>query len=90
MMFRTPIAMFGASMHVTGEQLGQLSGIAAVLRFPLPELEDGQDDDSDEVRDVNVNVGTVPIASELPIGCYIVMSSTHGLVCCLLSNRIHS
>ena len=36
-------------MHVTGEQLGQLSGIAAVLRFPLPEMED-DDDDSDEVR----------------------------------------
>ncbi|CAM9146336.1 unnamed protein product [Ascophyllum nodosum] len=36
-----------SSMHVTGEQLGQLSGIAAVLRFPLPEMED-DDDDSDE------------------------------------------
>lgn len=34
-------------MHVTGEQLGHLTGIAAVLRFPLPEIED--DDDSDEV-----------------------------------------
>lgn len=36
-----------SSMHVTGEQLGHLTGIAAVLRFPLPEIED--DDDSDEV-----------------------------------------
>lgn len=27
-------------MHVSGEQLNQLSGIAAILRFPLPELED--------------------------------------------------
>jgi hypothetical protein len=25
-----------------GEQLNQLSGIAAVLRFPLPELEDAE------------------------------------------------
>lgn len=29
-----------SSMHVSGEQLNQLSGIAAILRFPLPELED--------------------------------------------------
>ncbi|KAK9692174.1 hypothetical protein RND81_09G245900 [Saponaria officinalis] len=29
-----------SSMHVSGEQLGQLTGIAAVLRFPLPDLED--------------------------------------------------
>lgn len=35
-------------MHVTGEQLGQLTGIAAVLRFPLPEMEE-YDESSDEV-----------------------------------------
>ncbi|PKA61741.1 hypothetical protein AXF42_Ash008571 [Apostasia shenzhenica] len=29
-----------SSMHVSGEQLAQLSGIAAILRFPLPDLED--------------------------------------------------
>jgi len=29
-----------SSMHVSGEQLSQLTGIAAILRFPLPELED--------------------------------------------------
>ncbi|KAH9603631.1 hypothetical protein KSS87_012446, partial [Heliosperma pusillum] len=29
-----------SSMHVSGEQLAQLTGIAAVLRFPLPDLED--------------------------------------------------
>ncbi len=29
-----------SSMHVSGEQLGQLTGIAAILRFPLPDLED--------------------------------------------------
>lgn len=38
-----------SSMHVTGNQLGQLTGIAAVLRFPLPELA-VEDDDSDEVN----------------------------------------
>ncbi|CAH9065497.1 unnamed protein product [Cuscuta epithymum] len=29
-----------SSMHVSGEQLTQLSGIAAILRFPLPDLDD--------------------------------------------------
>mmetsp|Transcript_71087 Transcript_71087/g.224785 ORF Transcript_71087/g.224785 Transcript_71087/m.224785 type:complete len:379 (+) Transcript_71087:403-1539(+) len=29
-----------SAMHVSGEQLGQLTGVAAILRFPLPDLED--------------------------------------------------
>lgn len=29
-----------SSMHVSGEQLQQMSGIAALLRFPLPDIED--------------------------------------------------
>ncbi|KAK1414912.1 hypothetical protein QVD17_30675 [Tagetes erecta] len=29
-----------SSMHVSGEQLTQLTGIAAILRFPLPDLDD--------------------------------------------------
>ncbi|CAO1363939.1 unnamed protein product [Diamesa tonsa] len=37
-----------SSMHVSGEQLAQLTGVAAILRFPMPELEDSDnDDDSD-------------------------------------------
>ena len=32
-----------AGMHVSGEQLNQLTGVAAVLRFPLPDLEDQED-----------------------------------------------
>ena len=45
-----------SAMHVTGERLNQFSGVAAILRFPLPEEEaaDGEqkveesDDDSDD------------------------------------------
>lgn len=29
-----------SSAHVSGEQLGQISGVAAILRFPLPEPDD--------------------------------------------------
>ena len=40
-----------SSLHVSGEQLAQVSGIAAVLRFPMPEevvvAEDAADSDSD-------------------------------------------
>mmetsp|Transcript_7038 Transcript_7038/g.21438 ORF Transcript_7038/g.21438 Transcript_7038/m.21438 type:complete len:394 (-) Transcript_7038:513-1694(-) len=34
-----------SAMHVTGEQLGEMTGIAAMLRFPLPELFDMEFDD---------------------------------------------
>ncbi len=33
-------ALILSGAHVSGEQLDQLSGIAAILRFPLPDLED--------------------------------------------------
>ena len=33
-------ALIFSGAHVSGEQLDQLSGIAAILRFPLPDLED--------------------------------------------------
>lgn len=35
-----------SSLHVSGEQLQQLSGVAAILRFPMPEIED-EDEESD-------------------------------------------
>lgn len=34
-----------SSMHISGEQLSQLTGIAAILRFPMPELEEDSDDE---------------------------------------------
>lgn len=32
-------------------ELAQLSGIAAILRFPMPELEDENEDDGDDDDD---------------------------------------
>lgn len=40
-----------SSLHVSGEQLEQLTGIAAILRFPMPELEDESDGDESEEDD---------------------------------------
>jgi protein pelota len=44
-----------SSLHVSGTQLQQVSGVAAILRFPLPDLadleEDGDDDDDDSQDD---------------------------------------
>lgn len=33
-----------SSMHISGEQLDNLTGVAAILRFPMPELEDEESD----------------------------------------------
>ncbi|XP_030759383.1 protein pelota [Sitophilus oryzae] len=35
-----------SSMHISGEQLEQLTGVAAILRFPMPELEDSEDEEN--------------------------------------------
>ena len=32
-------------------ELAQLTGVAAILRFPMPELEDSEDDDDDDDDD---------------------------------------
>ena len=37
-----------SSLHVSGEQLLQLTGIAAILRFPMPDLEDIVSDSEDD------------------------------------------
>lgn len=42
-------ALVFSSLHESGEQLNQLSGVAAVLRFPLPELEDMELIEDEEV-----------------------------------------
>jgi protein pelota len=38
-----------SSLHTSGEQLGQLTGIAAILTFPLPDLEDMELADEEDV-----------------------------------------
>lgn len=37
-----------STLHVTGEQLAQHTGVAAILRFPMPEIDAAGDEDSDE------------------------------------------
>ncbi|VDN27285.1 unnamed protein product [Gongylonema pulchrum] len=44
-----------SSMHVSGEQLSALSGVAAILRFPLHELDDEEMSDSDDDQDDHQN-----------------------------------
>eukprot|EP00479_Gromia_sphaerica_P008371 TRINITY_DN3147_c0_g1_i1.p1 TRINITY_DN3147_c0_g1~~TRINITY_DN3147_c0_g1_i1.p1 ORF type:complete len:112 (-),score=33.61 TRINITY_DN3147_c0_g1_i1:117-452(-) len=41
------VAVF-SSMHVSGEQLKELTGVAAILRFPLPEIESDDDDEPED------------------------------------------
>ena len=43
-------AFIFSSMHVSGEQLDGMGGVAAILRFPMPELEDLEiEEDEDEI-----------------------------------------
>uniref|UniRef100_A0A7N8X272 Protein pelota homolog n=1 Tax=Mastacembelus armatus TaxID=205130 RepID=A0A7N8X272_9TELE len=37
-----------SSLHVSGEQLTQLSGVAAILRFPIADLSEAEEDSSSE------------------------------------------
>jgi len=41
-------AVIFGSMNPGGERLDNLSGVAAILRYPLPGLDDIEEDDSDE------------------------------------------
>lgn len=43
--------MIFSSQHTSGEQLGQITGCAAILHFPMPELEDEELDDEVEEKD---------------------------------------
>lgn len=37
-----------SGLHVSGEQLNQLSGVAAILRFPLPHIDEEEEEEEDE------------------------------------------
>eukprot|EP00939_MAST-03C_sp_MAST-3C-sp1_P003138 g3138.t1 len=37
--------------HVSGEQLAQISGVAAILRFPMPDIAEASDDSDDDDDD---------------------------------------
>jgi len=39
-----------SSLHISGEQLDQLTGVAALLRYPMPELDEDDANTSDEER----------------------------------------
>lgn len=55
-----------SSLHVSGEQLLQLTGIAAILRFPMPELEDEELSDSDDDEpDEDINNKDEPAVGQL-------------------------
>uniref|UniRef100_A0A671LT02 Protein pelota homolog n=2 Tax=Sinocyclocheilus TaxID=75365 RepID=A0A671LT02_9TELE len=37
-----------SSLHVSGEQLNQLSGVAAILRFPIADVSEAEEDSSSD------------------------------------------
>lgn len=52
---RADVRIF-SSQHVSGESLAKLTGIAAILRFPMPSLYDN-DDDEDDLSDDDEDQG---------------------------------
>ncbi|GBC05123.1 hypothetical protein RclHR1_06050001 [Rhizophagus clarus] len=40
--------MIFSSLHVSGEQLNQLTGVAAILNFPLPDIEEEEEENEQE------------------------------------------
>jgi len=45
--FGATVRLF-SSLHISGDQLDQLGGVAAILRFPMPEIEEEDEEDDDE------------------------------------------
>ena len=66
-----------STLHVSGEQLNQLSGVAALLRFPMPEAEVDVDDESGEGAD-EVH-GNEDDFAEAPAGGFRSSASMHQL-----------
>lgn len=55
-----------SSLHVSGEKLSQVSGIAAILHFPMPEIDDG-DQDNESGSDEDDNKETDSGVSDLSV-----------------------
>lgn len=55
-----------SSLHVSGEQLAQYSGVAAILRFPLPELLEGEEEEDDDLANELDNLNNNDDAAEDP------------------------
>ncbi|KAH3757350.1 protein pelota-like [Pelomyxa schiedti] len=57
-----------SSLHVSGEQLGKLTGVAAILRYPLHEIDDldadGGDENYDEEEEEEEERGTAKGSSD--------------------------
>jgi len=45
------VVLIFSSLHVSGNQLDQLTGVAAVLRFPVANLDDSDDSESSDSDD---------------------------------------
>ncbi len=52
-----------SSLHVSGEHLGQLTGVAAILRFPVHIPDDDDDDDDDDENDGDFGIGYTPASA---------------------------
>ena len=57
-----------SSLHESGKQLQQVSGVAAILRYPLPDLdEESEENDSDEEKaeKTEAELHAEPLADDL-------------------------
>lgn len=57
-----------SSLHESGKQLQQVSGIAAILRYPLPDLDEEseeEDDSEEEIEKTEAELHAEPLADDL-------------------------
>lgn len=64
-----------SSLHVSGEQLSQLSGVAAILRFPLPEI-----DEEEEEEFINETTTSQMPEQKSPHGNHYHRSSSQSMI----------
>ena len=55
-----------SSMHFSGEQLEKVSGVAALLRFPIPPIE-GEGSDSDDTSEMTDDGNCVGATYDMPV-----------------------